>query len=717
VLLLDDVPADYVMVGSAVGQSVPRNIVAMPLLFEGQVKGVVELVALQPFSQNQREFLDRVGEGIAITLQAAQARARLGQLLQETRRQAEVLQIQQEELETANEELEEQTQRLEASEERLKVQQEALQAANETLEEKNEMLEVQRRRVEQARRDLEAKAAELAQASDYKSQFLANMSHELRSPLNSLLLLAQGLAENQEGNLTDEQVASAKVIHASGTDLLGLINDILDLSKIEAGRIDLHMDTARVAEMAEDVRRIFRHLAEAKGLTLEVRVAAAAPEAIATDVGRCEQIIRNLVSNAIKFTETGGVTVTFGPPATGCDLSRSGLDPARTLGIAVQDTGVGIAAENHQMIFQAFRQVDGGTSRRHGGTGLGLAIARHLAGLLDGEIQVASALGEGSTFTLYLPIEGCGPQKTVPGPAAGQPAPAAEARGPTSIPDDRQNLTPGDRLILVIEDDPIFAGVLRDTCHARGLKCLAVPTAEAGQALAAAHLPDGIILDIRLPGMDGWTLLGALKDDIRTRHIPVHVISVEEAATESLRKGAIAHAIKPLSRQALEQAFTRIEETATQQTRRVLIVEDDEAVRCKVKQLIGNGDVQVDEAGRRRAGPCGVAPHALWLPGARFAPAGHGRWGPAQAGRGPGAGAAAGDRAHRPGSHRTGRAGFARARRIHRDQGCAFPGAAARRGVAFSASHPQEYAGRQGAHDPRSARDRQSAQGQAGPGC
>jgi CheY-like chemotaxis protein/HAMP domain-containing protein len=596
-LFIDDVPADYVLVGSALGQSAPRNIVAMPLLFENRVEGVVELAALQPFAEDCREFLDRVAESIAITLQAARARERLRHLLEETRRQAEALQVQQEELESANEELEEQTQRLEASEDRLKVQQEELQATNEALEERNEMLEVQRRRAEQAHRDLEAQAAELALASTYKSQFLANMSHELRSPLNSLLLLSQSLAENREGNLNDDQVAAAKVILTSGTDLLALINDILDLSKIEAGRIDLHIDTAQVAEMAEGISRSFRHVAEAKGLTLAVRVAAAAPATIKTDIRRCEQIIRNLVANAIKFTETGGVAVTFEPPAPGCDLSRSGLDPARALGIGVRDTGIGIAAEDHQMIFEAFRQVDGGTSRKHGGTGLGLSIARQLADLLGGELQVASAPDKGSVFTLFLPIEGRRPAKTVHAPPpAGQPALVAEARVPASIPDDRQNLAPGDRVILVIEDDPPFAKVLCDTCHARGLKCLAAPTGEAGLALAADHLPDGIILDIRLPGMDGWTLLGALKDDIRTRHIPVHVISVEEAATESLRKGAIAHATKPLSREALEQAFTRIEEIAARQNRRVLIVEDDAVVRRKVKQLIGDGDVQVDEA-------------------------------------------------------------------------------------------------------------------------
>jgi CheY-like chemotaxis protein len=594
-IFLQNVPDDYVVVGSALGQTTPRNIVVVPCLYDGQVKGVVELGALESIDQNHKEFLDRAAEGIAVAIQTAQARERHKLLLEQTQRQAEELQSQQEELTSANEELEEQTQRLQASEENLKGQQAKLLIANEALEEKNKMLEQHQIKIDQARRVAEANAAELALASKYKSQFLANMSHELRSPLNSLLLLAQGLAENRAGNLTEDQRTCAQVIHDSGTDLLNLINDILDLAKIESGRIDLHFGVASVSEMAERIICAFKHLAEEKGLTLDVRVDTAAPAAITTDIRRIEQIIRNLVANAIKFTETGGVTITFGPAGIDSDLSRSGLDPEQAFQIAVQDTGIGIAPEHQKMIYEAFQQVDGGTDRSHGGTGLGLSISRELAGLLGGEIQVASQPGKGSVFCLYLPIERRAPKSSAIAPPSQISAQESVMRVSAAITDDRETLQPGDRIILVVEDDPAFAKVLCDTCHARGLKCVAAATGEAGLELAGNLIPVGIIIDIRLPGMDGWALLDALKGDIRTRHIPVHVISVEEEVSESLRKGAIAHTIKPLSHEEIAQALGRIEETVAQKTKRVLIVEDDDEMRNRVKQLIGDGDVHVDQ--------------------------------------------------------------------------------------------------------------------------
>jgi CheY-like chemotaxis protein/signal transduction histidine kinase/HAMP domain-containing protein len=594
-LFLQNVPENYVVVGSALGQSIPKNIVVVPCLYDGRVKGVVELGVLQFIDQNRREFLDRAAEGIAIAIQTAQARERQKLLLEKTQRQAEELKAQQEELRVTNEELEEQAQRLQASEEILKGQQEELKAANEELKEKNEMLEQHRIRIEQAKRAVEANAAELALSSKYKSQFLANMSHELRSPLNSLLLLAQGLVENREGNLTEDQLVSAKVIHDSGTDLLSLINDILDLAKVEGGRIDLNFSAASISEMAERIRSAFRHMAEEKGLTLEVHVDTAAPAEITTDTRRVEQIIRNLVANAVKFTETGGITITFAPPGPDSDLSCSGLDPEQVIQIAVQDTGIGIAPEHQKMIYEAFKQVDGGTDRSHGGTGLGLSISKELAGLLGGEIQMTSQVAKGSVFSLYLPIARRTAKSPAPAPCFETRAPASVECIPAAIADDRETLEPGDRLILVVEDDPAFARMLFDTCHGRGLKCVAAVTGEAGLELAGNLMPDGIIIDIRLPGMDGWTLLDALKADIRTRHIPVHVISVEEAAHESLRKGAIGHTTKPSSHEEILQAFSRIEETAAQKPKRVLVVEDDEAMRRRVKQLIGNGDVRVDQ--------------------------------------------------------------------------------------------------------------------------
>jgi PAS domain S-box-containing protein len=612
-MLVTDLPDDYILVGSGLGKTSPNSILLLPFFFDGQLKGVIELGSLKDFSELQMEFLSRVGDGIAIAIQTAQAREQLKVLLKETQKQTEELRVQEEELRAANDELEEQTQRLQASEERLEAHQEQLRVTNEELEEKNEMLERQKRDVEQARSAVEEKAGELALASKYKSEFLTSMSHELRSPLNSLLLLAQGLGQNKQGNLTDDQVESAKVIHGSGSDLLNLINDILDLSKIEAGRMDLQLGTVRVGDLADGVRACFGHVAEEKGLKLEAAVRGDAPAEITSDRKRVEQVIRNLVSNALKFTEKGSVSVTFGRSSAergALNAERKGTSsefrvPSSTelLCISVADTGIGIAPGDQKMVFEAFRQANGGTARRHGGTGLGLSISRELANLLGGEIQLESEPGKGSTFSLYIPVNaelsnGERGTRSAEERREKEPSgiPSSEFRAPRFIPDDRESITDADHVILVVEDDSKFAKVLYDKCHERGFKCLAAPTAEAGLELAGKHLPHGILLDIRLPGMDGWAVLGLLKDDIRTRHIPVHVLSVEEATTESLRKGAVGHATKPINREELEKAFKRLEETAAQKTKRVLIVEDDDEIRRSVKQLIGNGDVKVDEA-------------------------------------------------------------------------------------------------------------------------
>jgi len=626
-MLLTDVPENYVVVGSALGQAVPRNIVVVPCLFDGQVKGVVELGSLRAFSDLETEFLDSVAEGIAIAIQTAQAREKLKSLVEETRRQSEILQTQQEELKAANEELEEQTQRLTESEERLKAQQEELQVTNEELEEKNDLLERQKREVEHARKQVEEKAAEVALASRYKSEFLANMSHELRTPLNSLLLLAQGLAQNKEGNLTADQLESARIIHGSGSDLLNLINQILDLSKIEAGRMELQIGKVRVGDLAGSVRSSFRHMAREKGLLLEIEVRDDAPAEITSDHKRLDQVIRNLVSNAIKFTEQGGVTVTFGQlslvnghweDSEGRAVTlRTAAEPSETgdgkskianrqfLSIAVKDTGIGIAPGQQKMIFEAFQQADGKTSRKYGGTGLGLSISRELARLLGGEIQLESEVGEGSTFTLYLPVEGGARKRETRNSkleihkkaiSNGQHQ-VSSIKSLVSISDDRENIKEGDRTILVIEDDPDFARILLHKCHEKGFKCVSAPTGEMGLELAAKHLPSAVILDIRLPGMDGWAVLQAFKEDTHTRHIPVHVVSVEEASTESFRKGAVGHAVKPVSQEELEETFRRLEQVSAGKPKRVLVVEDDPKIRRETVRLIGNGDVTVDEVG------------------------------------------------------------------------------------------------------------------------
>ncbi|MEW6367604.1 MAG: response regulator [Acidobacteriota bacterium] len=602
-IILTNVPEDYILIESGLGEAVPHNIYIKPIVHNSKVEAVIELGTLYEFAEFQSHFLNTVSEDIAVALESAEARALQAELLEESQRLTEELQAQQEELRTANEELEEQTQRLRESEEKLKTQQEELQVTNEELEEKNELLDRQKKDVERARKDIEEKAEELALASKYKSEFLANMSHELRTPLNSLLLLAQSLGDNKNGNLTGEQVESARIIHRSGSDLLNLINEILDLSKIEAGRIDLQLGIVRVCDLAEGVRASFKHMAEEKGLSLEVALREDAPTEIRSDRKRVEQVVRNLVSNAIKFTESGGVAVTFGRPVAGTDLSRSRMLPDECLAIGVKDTGIGIAPEHQKIIFEAFQQADGSTAREYGGTGLGLSISRELAHLLGGEVQLESEPGMGSVFVLYLPLD-------CPTKSPGHREPRAQrttgreianhksqvASHKSAVPDDRNSLAESDRVILVIEDDANFAKVLLDKCHERGFKCLVAPTGEAGLELARKHLPSAVILDICLPGMDGWAVLSALKDDTRTRHIPVHIVSVEEASTRALRNGAVGHATKPLDQESLEHAFRRLEEVAAREPKRVLVVEDDAEIRRTTVKLIGDGDVKVDQA-------------------------------------------------------------------------------------------------------------------------
>jgi CheY-like chemotaxis protein/signal transduction histidine kinase/CHASE3 domain sensor protein len=602
-ILIKNVPEDYIKVTSGLGERIPRYICVTPFLYEDRVKGVIEIGTLNEITDLQLEYLALAMPALAIAVESAEQRTNLSRSLEESQRLSQELRVQQEELQTTNEELEEQTQRIKASEERLKTQQEELQVTNEELEEKNDLLERQKKEVEIARKVIEEKAEELALASKYKSEFLANMSHELRTPLNSLLLLAQSLSENKTGNLTQDQIESSGIIYKSGSDLLNLINEILDLSKIEAGRMDLQMSTVQIDDLSESIRLFFQHMAKEKNLNLQVIVDEVSPPRISTDRKRLEQIMRNLISNAIKFTESGGVSITFGRPAAGVNLSKSRLSAQECMAITVKDTGIGIAPEHQKVIFEAFQQVDGGTARRYGGTGLGLSISRELAILLGGEIQVKSESGKGSTFTLYLPIErgaqnaerGFAEKKT--GRRSGIPSDLHGADSTLkTIPDDRDSLSKGDKIILVIEDDPNFARILFQKCHEKGFRCLVAPSGEIGLELAGIHLPNAVILDIRLPGMDGWSVLNSLKEDTRTRHIPVHIISVEEATTEAISKGAVGHATKPIDRETLDQTFRKIEELTVGRSKRLLVVEDDPDIRHRTVKLIGNGDVTVDEA-------------------------------------------------------------------------------------------------------------------------
>ena len=604
-ILVRNIPEDYFMISSGLGERVPRFICVTPFMCESRVKGVVEVGLFNEMNEQQMEYLNKAMPVLALAVESAETRVRLAKSLGEAQTLAEELQVQQEELRTSNEELEEQTKALKTSEEELKSQQEELQVTNEELKEKNELLDRQKRDVENARQEIEKKAEELAIASRYKSEFLANMSHELRTPLNSLLILSQSLMDNKEGNLSADQIESARIIQNGGNDLLNLINEILDLSKIEAGRMSIQAGTICISDLVEDIRASFRHMTDKKGLNLEVVVRADAPAEITSDRKRLEQIIKNLISNAIKFTDSGSVTVTFTRTAPDTSLSKSGLSANESLAIEVKDTGIGIAPENQKIIFEAFQQVDGGTARKYGGTGLGLSISRELARLLGGEINVRSELGKGSTFTIHLPVTVSPDRKAAPVKADkdtviedyGIAARNAVRQSVTAehIEDDRNSLKKEDKAILVIEDDPNFARLLYRKCHEKGFKCLVSPTGEEGLELADKYLPSAVLLDIALPGMNGWTVLDALKENTGTRHIPVHIVSGEEPTHEFVRKGAVGHATKPLSQDDLEGAFHKFEQTSAGKPKCVLVVDDNVETRRKTVKTIGEYDVEVDD--------------------------------------------------------------------------------------------------------------------------
>jgi CheY-like chemotaxis protein/signal transduction histidine kinase/HAMP domain-containing protein len=609
-----DIPGDYIRISSSLGDSPPRHIVAVPLLFEDALQGVIELGAFEIFANDKLDFLRDSSNAAAIAVHTVRNQAKRKALLEQTQQQARQLQVQEEELRVANEELEEQTRSLKQSQEQLKQQQEELEAINEELEEKGQYLEEQKEQVasrnqdlEEARAELEHRAGELEMASKYKSDFLANMSHELRTPLNSLLLLARDLEQNGRGNLNPDQVESAGVIHKSGIELLQLINEILDLSKIESGQMVLRIDNVDLREVAANLEQSFKHMAAQKDLHFEVGMTDGLPPSIRTDAQRLQQILRNLISNALKFTARGSVTVELKRPAAGVNLAKSGLNPERCVAFCVKDTGIGIPEDKQMLVFEAFQQADGGTARKYGGTGLGLSITRELAKLLGGEIQLTSRPGRGSTFTLYLPLE------HAPRAAERRPVVHSEARNPApsnpppaAVPaqftppepvyvmaDDRETLKPGDRSILIIEDDVGFAKILLEQCHAKGFKALVAHSGEAGLVLAGEQLPDAVLLDIRLPGMSGCTVLKTLKNNPATRHIPVHIITVEETSLENLQGGAMGFMTKPVNRQELEEAFENITAMVEKKIKDLLLVEDNADMRLGIVKLIGDSDINI----------------------------------------------------------------------------------------------------------------------------
>ncbi|MEN3748113.1 response regulator [Sphingomonas sp. HF-S3] len=597
--LISDVPQGYLTIGSALGQGRPRHLTISPATADGDVQGVIELGFLQPVSPLTLQFLEEASSAIGVALRSARFRTELQNLLEETQRQSEELQVQSEELRVSNEELEEQSRALKESQARLEQQQVELEQTNAQLEEQAQLLEAQRDDLERANVEVEQKAREVEQASRYKSDFLANMSHELRTPLNSLLILSKLLGDNPNGNLSDDQVKYARTIHSSGNDLLALINDILDLSKIEAGHIQIQPETVSLDRVVGDMRQLFQPVANERELTFEIALDQGGPGTIDTDRQRLDQILKNLLSNAFKFTEAGQVTL---------EIRRDGRDH---LALTVADTGIGISEEQQRSIFEAFRQADGTISRKYGGTGLGLSISRELARLLGGAISLESTPGKGSRFTLTIPLAIDGPDlpETKPGaPASHLPAPAREVPAPPKlqlrrrVDDDRDILDSAERILLVVEDDASFAGIVRDLAHEMGFKCLVAGTAEEALSLARQYQPSAVVLDIGLPDQSGLAVLDRLKTDVATRHIPVHVVSASDHAQTALSLGAIGYLVKPVKRDDLADVLGALAAKMDRKVRRVLIVEDDEVQLDAVAQLLGSADVET--VGARTAAEC-----------------------------------------------------------------------------------------------------------------
>jgi CheY-like chemotaxis protein/CHASE3 domain sensor protein len=578
---VENVPAGYLPITSALGQGTPREVLIAPAAADGTVHAMVELGFLRTLHTEDLELLDRVSESLGVAIRASKDRTRLEELLEETQRQGEELQTQQEELRVSNV----QSRSLTESQAQLESQQAELEQTNSQLEEQAQLLEHQKDELSKAQEVLTERASELERANQYKSEFLANMSHELRTPLNSSLILAKILGDNRNGNLTGEQVKYAQTISSAGNDLLAIINDILDLSKIESGKVELAPETVMVARILDDLSRTFQPVAQNKSLGFRIELATGAPTKIETDAQRVGQILKNLVSNALKFTEAGEVAV------------RAFSGTNRTLCFDVTDTGIGISDHQREIIFDAFRQADGSTHRKYGGTGLGLTISRDLARLLGGDISVASTPGTGSTFTLTLPLA----YQANPGAAVTPlaPAPTVPARPVPRQPvqrvveDDADRIQADSRLILIVEDDPAFATILRDLAHELGFQCIVTHTANDALAAVATYRPKAILLDMNLPDYSGLGVLDQLKRNPQMRHIPVHVVSVADYSQEALAMGAVGYAMKPVNRDQLAEALQKLEAKFSPGVRNVLVVEDDERQRESIRQLLQNEDVKI----------------------------------------------------------------------------------------------------------------------------
>ncbi len=573
-ILVTDVPQDYVRIGSGLGDAAPRSIVVVPVLFEDEVKGVIELGSFHSFTPIQLAFLEQLLESLGIVVATIEATMRTDELLRQSQSLAQELQNRQEELQQTNEKLEEKARQL--------------------TKQKSEV-ERKNQEVELARRELEEKAEQLALTSRYKSQFLANMSHELRTPLNSLLILSRQLADNPAGNLDDKQVEYARTVHQAGVDLLELINEILDLAKIESGTMAVEVQPVDFEALGEYVDRSFRQIAEQRGLAFSIDLDNSLPTGMFTDEMRLKQVLRNLLSNAFKFTERGNVSLRI-TRAAGPPWRDAGDDGEELSGIAfaVVDTGIGISRDQHRIIFEAFQQADGGTSRRYGGTGLGLSISREIAMLLGGELEVESEPGAGSTFTLFLPRALRSPPKAARRKRIERPrAETEELPVRVTVPDDREEVGAESKVLLIIEDDEEFARTLLEAAREHDFLGVIAVDGKSALELARSVGPDAITLDLRLPDMDGWVVLDRLKHDPQTRHIPIQIIAGSDEAQRGMGEGAIAFLRKPTSYDELEQALDEVDRFISGAPRRLLLIEDDDRQRGALIELIGSGDVSI----------------------------------------------------------------------------------------------------------------------------
>ena len=585
-MLITDMPDSTVPISSALFKMPPRNNIVLPVLFENQVKAVIELASIHEFTTLQTMFLEQLTTSIGIVLNSIEATMQTEGLLKQSQQLAGELQAQQKELQQTNEQLEQKAQQL---------------------AERNVEVERKNQEIEQARRAVEEKATELALTSKYKSEFLANMSHELRTPLNSILILGQQLTDNPEGNLTAKQVEFARTIHGAGTDLLNLISDILDLSKIESGTVTVDAEEIFFSNLLDMMARPFRHEAETRQLSFEVHVDPNLSRSITTDAKRLQQVLKNLLSNAFKFTAQGGVRLNVNVALGGWSAEHPVLSQAPdVVAFEVTDTGIGIPSEKQKLIFEAFQQADASTSRKYGGTGLGLAISRELANLLGGEIHLRSAPGAGSTFTLYLPIKYVGPSAAIRAGAGAAVSTAStqqagfhivSERTVEPIPDDRLDIQAGDAILLIVEDDPHYARILVDLARDKGFKALLAMRGDDALNLAKQYQPTAVSLDVFLPDMLGWNVLSQLKQNPLTRHIPVQIVSLDEDRQHGLARGAFAFVNKPTTRESIDDALSRIKEFAAPRRKRLLIVEDNQVEQMSIRELLGHDDIEIVSAG------------------------------------------------------------------------------------------------------------------------